>query len=317
MILFQQTKDRAKASLLRHQLHLCTRTPTAPWSLRCAGRVVEDRSRQQHKNGPVGRLYLWKEWSTHTAVDASSTQTLTFPFSSSHNVHSLPPRIEPLVLLWISKNLTGGFPETHLAISVKGILSPYSFLFLDTPGHYWIRKYMCWCKNCSLVCGRGHDTESRGQSLHVSGCLCSNLTVWKEEQLIPDQGIKQWETRVTEWVVKSLSLVNPGVWGCVQTRTQWSTEEDAHMWPGYHWMCEFGDAGNDTSCVKQFHLLHRTWEDYGYTSLYKGDRVLVISWSRDGSTEWRRMCQDSRSKSGHRTLTHHDHVWLCWSTPVN
>jgi hypothetical protein len=76
--------------LLRHQLQLCTRTPTAPWSLRCAGRVVQDRSRQQHKNGPAGRLYLWKEWSTHTAVDASSTQDLTFPFSSSHNVHSLP-----------------------------------------------------------------------------------------------------------------------------------------------------------------------------------------------------------------------------------
>jgi hypothetical protein len=34
-------------------------------------------------------------------------------FSSSHNVHSLPPRIEPLVLLWTSKNPTGGFPETH------------------------------------------------------------------------------------------------------------------------------------------------------------------------------------------------------------
>jgi hypothetical protein len=25
--------------------------------------------------------------------------------------------------------------------SVKGILSSYSFLFLDTPGHYCIRKY--------------------------------------------------------------------------------------------------------------------------------------------------------------------------------
>jgi hypothetical protein len=26
------------------------------------------------------------------------------------------------------------------------------------------------------------------------------------------------------------------------------------MRPDHHWMCEFGDAGNDTSCVKQFNL---------------------------------------------------------------
>ncbi len=102
---------------MRHQLQLCTRTPTAQWSLMCAGRVVQDRRRQQHRNGPVDRPYLWNEWNTHTVVDASSTQDLTLLFSSSHNVRSLPPRIEPLVLLWISKNPTGGFPETHLAIS--------------------------------------------------------------------------------------------------------------------------------------------------------------------------------------------------------
>ena len=102
-------------NLLRHQVQLCTSTPTAPWYLRCAGRVVQDRSRQQHKNGPVGRLYLWKEWSTRTAVDASSTQALTLPFSSSHNVRSLPPRIEPLVLLWISKKSHRGFPRNPLS----------------------------------------------------------------------------------------------------------------------------------------------------------------------------------------------------------
>ena len=28
--------------------------------------------------GPVARLYLWKEWNTRTAVDASSTQAFTF-----------------------------------------------------------------------------------------------------------------------------------------------------------------------------------------------------------------------------------------------
>ena len=42
-------------------------------------------------------------------------------------------------------------------------------------------------------------------------------------------------------------------------------------------MCEFGDAGNDTSCEKQFNLSHHTWEDYRGTRFYKGDRALGIN----------------------------------------
>ena len=37
----------------------------------------------------------------------------------------------------------------------------------------------------------------------------------------------------------------------------------------------------------------------------------LLSSSSGDSTEWRRMRQDSRSKSGRRTLTHHGHLWLC------
>ncbi len=37
----------------------------------------------------------------------------------------------------------------------------------------------------------------------------------------------------------------------------------------------------------------------------------LLSSSSAGSTEWTRMSQDSRSKSGRRTLTHHGHLWLC------
>ncbi len=76
--------------------------------------------------------------------------------------------------------------------------------------------------------------------------------------------------------VKVLPLVKPGVWGCVQARAQWSTEEDAFMRPGQHWLCEFADVGNDTSCVKQFNLDHRTWEDYRGTCFYNRDCALVI-----------------------------------------
>jgi hypothetical protein len=57
---------------------------------------------------------------------------------------------------------------------------------------------------------------------------------------------------------------------------QWSTEEDAHRRPGHHWLCEFGDAGNVTSCAKQFNLSHHTWEDYMGKRFYKGDCALVI-----------------------------------------
>jgi hypothetical protein len=66
--------------------------------------------------------------------------------------------------------------------AVKGILSSYSFLFFDTPGHYVMRKYSCWCKTCSLVRRRGHDCVSSGSLLDVPDCLRSKLTVWKEDQ---------------------------------------------------------------------------------------------------------------------------------------
>jgi hypothetical protein len=96
---------------------------------------------------------------------------------------------------------------------------------------------------------------------------------------------------------------------------QWSTEEDTHMRRDHHWIYEFGDAGNVTSCERQFNLDHRKYEDYRGTRFY--DKDSLLSSSSGGSTDWRRMRQDSRSKSGRRTLTHHGHLWLCWSTPVN
>jgi hypothetical protein len=143
--------------------------------------------------------------------------------------------------------------------------------------------------------------------------LRSKLTVWKEEQftVLPFQGIEQRKKQVAEWVAKDLTSVKPGVWGCVKARTKWSTEEDVHMRPGHHWLCEFGDAGNGTSCERQFNLGHRQCEDYRGTRFYNKDSALVIKRWLNDSTEWRRIRQDSRSKSGRRTLTHHDHLSLC------
>jgi hypothetical protein len=51
--------------------------------------------------------------------------------------------------------------------AVKGILSSYSFMFFGTPGHYAMRKYSCWCKQCALVRGRGHGCVSL-----VASCMC-------------------------------------------------------------------------------------------------------------------------------------------------
>jgi hypothetical protein len=153
-------------------LQLCTITPNAQWSLRCAGRVVQNRSRQQHKNGPVGRLYLWKEWSTRTVVDASSTQALTLPFSSSHNVRS--------------QNPTGGFPETHLAIShderkkrnrkpkfqcglllrVKTRVCSYNLYatpFLNFPSHLTLVKFIK-LKRTQSVCTREKEREKEREN---------------------------------------------------------------------------------------------------------------------------------------------------------
>ncbi len=48
------------------------------------------------------------------------------------------------------------------------------------------------------------------------------------------------------------------------------------MRPGHHWLCEFVDAGNGTSCERQFNLGLRQCEDYRGTRFYNKDSALVI-----------------------------------------
>ncbi len=82
---------------------------------------------------------------------------------------------------------------------------------------------------------------------------------------------------ISFWMFLGVCVRNSlGVWGCVQARAQWSTEEDAHIRPGHHWMCEFGDDGNDTSCEKQFNFDHHKCEDFRGTRFYNKDSALVI-----------------------------------------
>ncbi len=48
------------------------------------------------------------------------------------------------------------------------------------------------------------------------------------------------------------------------------------MRPDHHWLSEVGDAGNGTSCERQFTLDHRKCEDYRGTRFYNKDSAFVI-----------------------------------------
>jgi len=46
--------------------------------------------------------------------------------------------------------------------------------------------------------------------------------------------------------------------------------------PGHHWVCQFGDACDGTSCENEFKLQARKWEDYKGTRFYDVERALLI-----------------------------------------
>ncbi len=107
--------------------------------------------------------------------------------------------------------------------------------------------------------------------------------------------------------------MSTGVWVWV-----WRTlEEVVYMRPGHHWLCEFGDASDDTSCDKELNLSQWTWENYRGFGTHDSTKKTVLSSSISDSTEWKRIRRDSRFKSGHLLLTHHGHLWLYWSTPAS
>jgi hypothetical protein len=56
----------------------CVETETATEILNTRVGLCKIGSDNDTVTGPVVRLYLWKEWNTHTVVDASSTEAFTF-----------------------------------------------------------------------------------------------------------------------------------------------------------------------------------------------------------------------------------------------
>jgi hypothetical protein len=143
-------------------------------------------------------------------------------------------------------------------------------------------------------------------------------TSWTEDQftVTSSAGIRNREERVAEIVVRELKRTKPGVWGYVQVREVWSTEEEAHMWTGHFWICKFGTVPGSMSCVeKKFELQGRKWEEYRGTRYYDGDRASAPSSLNCGCIGLLMICQDSRFRSGtpQRVLTKQVLRWQ-WSS---
>jgi len=78
-------------------------------------------------------------------------------------------------------------------------------------------------------------------------------------------------------IAKELTKAKPGAWRCVQTREMLSTDEQVRLRPGHHWLFEFGDGGEGSSCEKLFSLpQRRTGVVYKGTRFYNGDRALRV-----------------------------------------
>jgi hypothetical protein len=76
----------------------------------------------------------------------------------------------------------------------------------------------------------------------VAGCTRTKQTAWIEVQftVTSSAGIRNREERVADIVVRELKRAKPGVWGCIQAREVWSSEEEANMRPGHFWICKLG-----------------------------------------------------------------------------
>ena len=65
-----------------------------------------------------------------------------------------------------------------------------------------------------------------------------------------------------------------------------STNEEKHLCPCHHWLCQFGDEGNGTSCGNEFKLQPCKLKDYKGTCFYDGR---VCSHDQSGSLTVRKM----------------------------
>jgi uncharacterized protein (DUF111 family) len=128
------------------------------------------------------------------------------------------------------------------------------------PRHYAKRPFSCWCQACSRVRGRGLGSQSSDPHLLVAVCTRTKQTAWIEDQftVTSSAGIRNREKRAADTVARELKRAKPGVWGCIQAREVWSTEEEVNMRSGHFWICKLGTFPGSMTCVeRKFELQDR------------------------------------------------------------
>jgi hypothetical protein len=106
-------------------------------------------------------------------------------------------------------------------------------------------------------------------------------SAWIEDQftVTSSAGIRNREKRAADIVVRELKGAKPGVWGCIQAREVWSSEEEANMRTGHFWICKLGTFPGSMTCVeRKFEFQDRkcNWEEYKDTRYSDGDNSLVV-----------------------------------------
>jgi hypothetical protein len=90
--------------------------------------------------------------------------------------------------------------------------------------------------------------------------------------------------------VRELKRAKPGVWGYIQSREVWSSEEETNMQSGHFWICKLGTfPGSMTYVERKFELQDRKckWEEYKGTRYSDGDSALVVElWLHRYADDW-------------------------------
>ncbi len=141
----------------------------------------------------------------------------------------------------------------------------------------------------------------------MSSCSRTKQTTRIEDQftVTSSAGIRKREKKVADIVVRDLKRTKPGVWGWIQDREVWSSEEEANIRSGHFWMSKIGTFPGSMTCVeRKFEFQDRKckWEESRAPGTPTGT---VTSSLNRGSIGLLMMCQDSRFRSGtpQRVLT--------------
>ena len=132
-----------------------------------------------------------------------------------------------------------------------------------------------------LACARARTWIPVEWPTSLGGSTHTKQTAWIEDQFTVTSlaGIRTREKRVADIVVRELKRAKPGVWGCIQTREVWFSEEEANMRPGHFWIYKLGTFPGSMTCVeRKFELQDRKckWEEYKGTRYSDGDSALVV-----------------------------------------